>query len=544
MKQAATLLYLFMLMALAVACRQHSHGTELNSALSLCESDPDSALRLLDGIDREDLPQDELPAYCLAYTMAQDKSGLDVADDSLIRVAYDAYAETSLSQYYSRSQYYMGKYYALNDSTEKAISCFENAKDRALEERDTATVCLALERLSREILPYDQVNALEYARDAYRMYACYSRSNIRNKVFYKLQVGYCLMFVDSLYAAKNECKNAFAIAYNANDSFAMSNSCHDLALIFSNLGDNDSSLLYAKKMMKLWDDSGVSDELLLANAYYAADSITLAEDIYNKIVYLSHPIKNSLIYRNLQKIAIRKNCKEMALAYGDSAFEKLGTMYSASLEQRNTHYEKLLNQIREKNEAERIANRSKWIIGIALFVMCCIIYNYIMYRRRAQERVKEERERAELKLQHEKELHEQESFFRKEQYEKDLKSRELQIDIMQKYLMEKIKIAQKIKDVKEGKSKPIFTEDDWKDIEIFLENSECGVVSRLRAEFPELREKDVRLMMLLRVKMPQKSIAEYYGISEKAVKQKLFLYKEKVRIKDENMSLREYIEAY
>lgn len=544
MKQAASLLYLFMVMALAVACHHHSYDAEINSAFSLCESDPDSALRLLDGIDREDLPQDELPAYCLAYTMAQDKSGLDVADDSLIRVAYDAYAETSLSQYYSRSQYYMGKYYALNDSSEKAISCFENAKDRALEERDTATVCLALEHLSREIIPYDQVNALEYARDAYRMYACYSRSNIRNKVFYKLQVGYCLMFNDSLHAAKDECEEAFAIAFNANDSVAMSNSYHCLSLSYEELGEKDTSLFYAKKTQDLWNDEGIECELILANAYYNIDSLTSAEEIYRKIVNQSNLIQTIAIFRNLQKIAIRQNNKEMALNYGDSTFEKLGTMYSASLEQRNAHYEKLMSEEKKKNEAERIANRSKWIIGIALFLMCCIMYNYIMYRRRAQERVKEERERTELKLQHEKELHEQELFFKEEQHKKDLKNRDLQIEIMQKYLMEKIKIAQKIKDVKEGKSKPIFTEDDWRDIEIFLENSECGVVSRLRAEFPELREKDVRLMMLLRVKMPQKSIAEYYGISEKAVKQKLFLYKEKVRIKDENMSLREYIEAY
>ena len=51
-------------------------------------------------------------------------------------------------------------------------------------------------------------------------------------------------------------------------------------------------------------------------------------------------------------------------------------------------------------------------------------------------------------------------------------------------------------------------------------------------------------MMLLRLKLPQKALASIYGISEKAIKQKLFLYKEKVGIKGKSQSLREFIETF
>lgn len=51
-------------------------------------------------------------------------------------------------------------------------------------------------------------------------------------------------------------------------------------------------------------------------------------------------------------------------------------------------------------------------------------------------------------------------------------------------------------------------------------------------------------MMLLRLKLPQKSLASIYCISEKAVKQKLFLYKERVGIQNEQISLRKYIETF
>ena len=90
----------------------------------------------------------------------------------------------------------------------------------------------------------------------------------------------------------------------------------------------------------------------------------------------------------------------------------------------------------------------------------------------------------------------------------------------------------------------LISEDDWNEIEVFLDSVENLFVSRLRAQFSGLTKKDLRLMMLLRLKMPQKSLALIYGISEKAIKQKLFLYKAKVGIEKEQKSLREFMENY
>lgn len=76
-----------------------------------------------------------------------------------------------------------------------------------------------------------------------------------------------------------------------------------------------------------------------------------------------------------------------------------------------------------------------------------------------------------------------------------------------------------------------------------MESMEDLFVTKLKQRHPNLSYKDIRLMMLLRIKLPQKTLASIYGISEKAIKQKLFLYKEKVGIKNEPISLREYIET-
>lgn len=50
--------------------------------------------------------------------------------------------------------------------------------------------------------------------------------------------------------------------------------------------------------------------------------------------------------------------------------------------------------------------------------------------------------------------------------------------------------------------------------------------------------------MLIRLKLPAKELARIYGISEKSIKQNLFLFKEKLGIQQEKISLRKYIEAF
>ena len=51
-------------------------------------------------------------------------------------------------------------------------------------------------------------------------------------------------------------------------------------------------------------------------------------------------------------------------------------------------------------------------------------------------------------------------------------------------------------------------------------------------------------MMLIHLKMLTKALALIYGISEKLIKQKLFVYKTKVGINGEKISLQTFIDAF
>lgn len=118
----------------------------------------------------------------------------------------------------------------------------------------------------------------------------------------------------------------------------------------------------------------------------------------------------------------------------------------------------------------------------------------------------------------------------------ELSHRDIQICTMRNFLLKKIDIMEKIESMRNETEKHILiSEDDWNEIEVFLDSVENLFVSRLRAQFSGLTKKDLRLMMLLRLKMPQKALALIYGISEKAIKQKP-LHKAKVGIeKNKNL---------
>lgn len=67
---------------------------------------------------------------------------------------------------------------------------------------------------------------------------------------------------------------------------------------------------------------------------------------------------------------------------------------------------------------------------------------------------------------------------------------------------------------------------------------------RLKTSCPNLNEDDVKFMMLVRLRLPSKTMATIYNISDKGIRQRLFLYKSKVGIDGESISLRTFIEGF
>jgi len=138
MNNKSLIILLVLTVFLVTGCKD-THNKAIDIAYQLTATAPDSALSVLNGVNQAKLSKAEMARYALVYTIAQDKSGLDVDNDSLLRTAYTYYNNREEDSLYAMCEYYMGKYYMLNNSTEKALKCLFNSIRVAEDFRDNKT---------------------------------------------------------------------------------------------------------------------------------------------------------------------------------------------------------------------------------------------------------------------------------------------------------------------------------------------------------------------------------------------------------------------
>ena len=102
---------------------------ELDWAEAVMEEHPDSALALLDTLDRGRLTSREARArHALLYSQALDKNYIDLSTDSIINPAVKYYSRHGSHDYRLMTQYYLGRIYQNAGDNESAMRCFVQAE--------------------------------------------------------------------------------------------------------------------------------------------------------------------------------------------------------------------------------------------------------------------------------------------------------------------------------------------------------------------------------------------------------------------------------
>ena len=105
---------------------------ELDWAEAVMEEHPDSALALLDTLDRSRLRTRGAKArHALLYSQALDKNWIDLSTDSIIKPAVKYYARHGSPDDRLKAQYYLGRIYQNAGDNESAMRCFVNAEGYA-----------------------------------------------------------------------------------------------------------------------------------------------------------------------------------------------------------------------------------------------------------------------------------------------------------------------------------------------------------------------------------------------------------------------------
>lgn len=520
----------------------------LVSAYSMVDSLPDSTLALLRKVDCDNLSAKDMAEYSLLFTMAQDKSGLDVDNDSLIRIAYDWYQQHQDDSLYAKCLYYMGKYYMLNDSTEQAISLLTESSEKSSKIGDLKTESMALEKLSKVYQVVEPKKSLLFSKKALETYARYQYATLKNRIYLNLNYSEALLACEITRKSVDVALSILPKALVLKDSVVLADVYQDLANSYLYLGYKDSCLFYAKKTYDLQPIKNMSCRLMLADAYREVDSV-------RQCLALLESLKPTLstekyvCFQICSQASIKMQDYEKSNMYMDSAYSCIENMYAEAVKGKADYYSSVLKKEKQKSELKGRAEMQSYllllVIILALLVIVFLLYVYKNSRSKAQKEIIFEKRQAEMKVRHEHELAMIEKNLSEQYHQKELSRKEVQLSIMRSYLMKLVTAVEKLNSIKAGTGKHVvLTEKDWKEIAAFLDSTENMFVTRLKTRFPNLSEGDLHLMMLLRLKMPQKVLASLYCITEKAVKQKLFLYKEKVGINGQNISLREYMETF
>ena len=524
----------FLLICLLLACCGRNAGPVIRRAEQLMQDDPDSALHLLQTINRRNLSGERLARYALVYSIAQNKSGIDTQSDSLLRIAYNYYSRHPEDSLYARSQYYMGLYYMMADSAKQGEDCLRTAARCAEERGEYYTYYLALNRLSREIRYSDAALALKYSKKAFQVYSEHCPPIVTNKILLLLDIGDTYLLSNQEDSALYYMDMALREANMASDSSLIGAVLQEKSLLYTKLDDYPQALTLVKTA---WETSPVKTLNLasrLARCYADADSAQQARELYAAIVSTGNYEHRYIAYKDLATLSAKIGDETSFLAYSDSAYECMEAMYKQLLQTKSDYYQDLIRLEKENRQQEAEIYHKRILILCSLMLLIIVVmtgaYIYNNVRNKTKRKLEVERERHRLQEQ-----------FAREQHKRELAYKNSQLAMMRTMVMEKYDFHKRIEEQNRSGKHITLAPRDWKEISAFLDVTSDGFPKRLKKTYPKLQEKDYQFCMLVRLGFSNKSLANIYGIAEVSIKQKLVTYKERLDIPDKSMSFKQFI---
>lgn len=570
MKKLVLVPFVFILFAILVSCINRQMDERMCSAYSLLNDKPDSAIALLAQCDKKGMERTSRAYYSLIYTIAQDKSGLDVDNDSLLGYAYRYYKHHKDDSLYARCLYYMGKYYYLNDSIKQSTDLLTGAKMAAERQGDLYTQYLALDRLSMAYAKSNPQKSVDAAKQAYSLFCQYDSTNLYNRVFLLIGIGNSYKNYNKLDSTLYYMKLSLLQAKSAQDSALIGESLHALSVGFRNLGISDSALYCAKRACDYVSVIKTSLAMQLAMCYFDCDSIDQAEQIFKQITSLKTNINTRYgAYRYLSEICMNRTSDNEGKQYMDSTLSLLRRIY-LNAQKEISDYQTSNEELVQETEQTRVKLKTNLIIGLVALLIFALLVSLLLlsirnFKRytKAKALIEKEREKArieQLELLHNQEIMQKDFEMQaknneyqikiqqlKSEHEKQkllLKSQEKQLAFAKDYILLKLDVESLQQKVKKEMQNKNLDKSVWIELEMALEEIFSGFSSKFRAGHPNLKEDDFHFCMLVKLGLSNAELEHFYFRGAQTIKQRLLNLKPKLGIESSELSAREYILKY
>ena len=530
---------LLIALLLTMLCSCGRNAKIMDEAERIVEQSPDSSLALLSTVDRYSLSKSDRARYGLLFTMAQDKSGIDVDMDTLIRQSYIYYKGEPETKYYGLSQYYMGKYYFLNDSTTECEECFQNVVNNAKKRGDIDLQCLALEKLSRSIVLSNKRLSVIYAKKAVDLYSNQKNAKIANLILYMLNLANCYILDNQKDSSFFYLRQSQQYLNRISDNSMPKYVYHSLSRAFYYFNEKDSALFYSRKAID--ETSDIKLMVFYSCCLEECDSLESAERLLRICSAESNDKLKYSSYMELCKLSC-KRINDKQLSTDIDSLERFADKYMLDLySQKGKYFEENINQGRQLERQENavmVRNGVILFIIVTVLLLAALVYVYLSKRKtlHAQE-VRHIQEHYEMELESQR----KEKEYLEREHKLLLESKNKQIALLKNGLFERLELAKKIKDAKGQSCHVVINDNDWNQLHSLLEGGEEYFVSKLKERYPSLSNDEIQMCMLIRIGLSNEDMANIYCITINSMKRKLYSFKEKMGITDKNQSVRNVI---
>ena len=412
-----------------------------------------------------------------------------------------------------------------NDSIRQGETLLRKTIQLSEESEDWHTNYIAYQRLAEALSQSNPEEALRLMKKALSVYEQHPDDE-RNRIIlldyagtYAAQVAYATE--GTFDEALDFTRRAYDIAEKKQMTDLMCQTLTSLANIAWAKEDYQQAVDYARQakslLPKQGGDGGGSPDYLsgalqvLARSYLSLNMLDSAETVYRQIepgddVHLAY-----IVQSNLAKIALRRLGAKQVEDDVDEAFEQVEDIYYKALEQKDEYYQETLRQEMENQQLEyrsQMYARTILIIIIASLIVIVAMVLVVRYRMQAQRQEK-------LQLQ-------QEAAHQKTQ----LHQANEVVTFLQNFILERTEVMKKLN--QSGDSIINLNPREWSEVERTLNAIDNNRFAHLREQYPNLQEDDIRLCILTRLGLSNRTIGNIYCITISAVQHRKLKLKKDV----------------
>lgn len=499
---------------------------QLERAEAYLPAEPDSAEMCLNSIEQEKLDDSQRAWFGLLSTIVSNHQSEGITTDSIIRPCYEYYRDDShegqtsnpeLLRHYAQACYYMSVFYTNNDSTDQCHELLQQSIRCSEKSEDWHTCYLAHTLLS---LTTSWDNPQDATRQAQKALDIYHKINddISNEVLIMGHVAACFLDAEEPDSALAYYLKAYELAEKNQLKEAQNSICMGLSDTYCYMGAFWQALHYAKIGVETADSTTLVPSLIsLAQCYYASDSLDKAKAVLDTIPCDSDDyINRYLTLRTLSEIAVQKRDVDSLYAYVDSAYEFLEDRFSREQQVKDA----VVIQEKKQEEVRHETELHGWIIAFTL-VFLLLVAGIVFYFYYVRKRMALQPATPEAKKQHLRQP--------------------LTPEVLQKRLLQRLESVHKHPSTPKLEKRE---ERAWGELEKLINETDNDFVKKLRQQYPDFKDKDIQLCMLVRLKLTNAAIANVFNIGESAVKKrKSTLKKQGFHITDTDIIFEQIIEG-